>query len=247
MSEHSPREQGRGRLVGVVVPVSTLDQQQRQRMFELLNQYYVNVEPAQFRRDLDEKESTLLLNDSATGQIVGFTTMMQIPVNVDGQPIVGFFSGDTILDQAYWGDGELTRVWMRHVFQLRDEADPAMILYWFLIVKGHITYRYLPLLFREFYPNCSRPTPPDIQARLDALAFKKFPDEYDSQTGLVRPHDPAPLMPGIADVTPQRAKNPHVKFFSERNPGHAAGDEMVCLTEVSRSNLTRMGRRVVDG
>jgi hypothetical protein len=30
----------------------------------------------------------------------------------------------------------------------------------------------------------------------------------------------------------------YVAFFLSRNPGHAAGDELVCLTELSPANLT---------
>jgi hypothetical protein len=31
------------------------------------------------------------------------------------------------------------------------------------------------------------------------------------------------------------------------NPGHANGDELACLTEISRSNLTPAGERMVGG
>jgi hypothetical protein len=31
----------------------------------------------------------------------------------------------------------------------------------------------------------------------------------------------------------------------ERNPGHADGDELVCLAELSDANLTAAGRRMV--
>jgi hypothetical protein len=36
-----------------------------------------------------------------------------------------------------------------------------------------------------------------------------------------------------------------VSFFAEKNPGHVKGDELACITEISRSNLTRAGERMV--
>jgi hypothetical protein len=41
--------------------------------------------------------------------------------------------------------------------------------------------------------------------------------------------------------------DPHVACFAARNPGHARGDELACLCELTESNLTRAGRRMVFG
>jgi hypothetical protein len=30
-----------------------------------------------------------------------------------------------------------------------------------------------------------------------------------------------------------------VRFFNQRNPGHARGDELVCMTEMDAGNLRR--------
>ncbi len=49
----------------------------------------------------------------------------------------------------------------------------------------------------------------------------------------------------MADVTEQRLGDPHVEFFVRANPGHADGDELVCLTELTPTNLTPAGRRMV--
>jgi hypothetical protein len=38
-----------------------------------------------------------------------------------------------------------------------------------------------------------------------------------------------------------------VAFFAARNPGHAAGDELVSLCEIGEANLTPAGRRMVGG
>jgi hypothetical protein len=41
------------------------------------------------------------------------------------------------------------------------------------------------------------------------------------------------------DLVNERARNPWVRYFLKRNPGHASGVELVCLTEMDESNLRR--------
>lgn len=244
MSQAPPRDQPVDRrLRGSVVTVASLDADQRHRMFALLSRYYANTDADRFEHDLNEKESALLLHDRVTHDMVGFTTLMRVPTRVDERDVIGIFSGDTIIDRAYWGEGELSRTWLRHVFQLRDQAPHAEV-YWFMIVSGHATYRFMPLHFKAFYPTCKRPTPPAMQRRIDALALKKFPDEYDPTTGIIRPVEASPVLPGVADITGRRRKNPHIAFLVSRNPGYARGDEMACLARISEDNLTRIGERV---
>ncbi|MDJ0694121.1 hypothetical protein [Mastigocoleus sp. MO_188.B34] len=38
--------------------------------------------------------------------------------------------------------------------------------------------------------------------------------------------------------------DPHIEFFDRMNPGHLNGDELVCLTEISETNLTPAGKRM---
>lgn len=231
------------RLAGCVRRVTELTSIERDRMYALLAHYFVNVTWRQFARDLAEKEWVILLTDAA-GQIQGFSTLMRLRTVVDDEPVVAFFSGDTIIHSDYWGETVLPRLWGRHVFRLAESMQDARV-YWFLISSGYKTYRFLPVFFREFYPTCERPTPPAIQRRLDALAQLKFPGEYDPGRGVVRLAAATPLRSGVAEITEQRLKDPHVAFFMVANPGYVRGDELACLTELTPANLTAAGRRMI--
>lgn len=232
-------------LAGQVQPVAVLSRSARDGMYALLARYFANTSRDQFERDLAEKESVILLTDRATGQIQGFSTLMQLRAVIDGQPVVAFFSGDTIIAREYWGETALPRFWARHVFGLAAQIAAARV-YWLLICSGYKTYRFLPVFFREFYPTYARPTPPHIKRTLDTLACLKFPAEYDSQRGVVRFAQAAALRPDVAVITPLRLRDPHVAFFAAANPGHTAGDELACLTELTPANLTAAGRRMVE-
>jgi hypothetical protein len=164
--------------------------------------------------------------------------------------VVAFFSGDTVVERAYWGGTELPRRFARHVFALADaerRAAPGAAVYWFLICSGYKTYRFLPVFFREFFPTHRRPTPASARRILDTLATHKFRAAYDAPAGVVRPRPAPRLRPGVAEVGPELLRNPDVAFFVAANPGYAAGDELACLAELRPENLTRAGRRMLFG
>lgn len=233
-----------GRLTGRVQRPQELTSTEHGQMYALLADYFANVTRPHFEADLAEKEWVILLTDTATGQIEGFSTLMRLAVRVDEQSIVAFFSGDTIIHRDYWGEVELPRLWGRHVFSLA-ESMPEAHVYWFLISSGYKTYRFLPVFFREFYPTYLRPTPPAVKRIIDALARTKFPSEYNPERGVIRFAEAVPLRSGVAEVTPRRLKDPHVAFFVAANPGHAHGDQLPCLVELTRTNLTAAGRRML--
>ncbi|HZS07034.1 MAG TPA: hypothetical protein VFD58_19515 [Blastocatellia bacterium] len=232
------------RLEGSVVRVTELTETDRAGMYGLLEMYFARTTRQQFDGDLAEKEWAILLRDSESGGVQGFSTLMRFSVEIENQPVVAFFSGDTIIAREYWGETTLPRLWGRHVFRLADEIHDARV-YWFLICSGYKTYRFLPVFFREFYPHCERPMPAAIRQLLDTLGRLKFKNEYDAGRGVVRFAHATPLHEGVADITEQRLRDPHVAFFARANPGHARGDELACLCEITRGNLTPAGRRMV--
>jgi hypothetical protein len=246
--DHIHRAVGRN-LVGSTIPRANLTPAERDRMYALLSTYFTGTSRSRFESDLAEKEAVILLRDGNTEEIQGFSTFMRLAISVDDRDVVAFFSGDTIVAAEYWGESLLSRVWSQTVFAEADlirAHSPSTQVYWFLICSGYKTFRFLPVFFREFYPNPEGRTPDDVQRVLDALGNVKFGNRYDSAAGVVRLEQATPLRPGIADVTEYRLCDPLVAFFVERNSGYAQGDELACLTEISRSNLTRAGKRMVE-
>jgi len=233
-----------GRLRGTVRPVRELSDGDRGAMFRLMERYYDNVRPEHFEADLSEKEWVALLHERDGGAVRGFSTLMRLEDEIDGRPVTAFFSGDTVVSRAFRRETLLPRLLGRLFFHLAEEIKDRAV-YWFLISSGYKTYRFLPVFFRTFYPCSERPCPPDVRRIMDRLASRKFPHEYDAETGVVRLKEPTPLKAGVADVTEQRLKDPHVAFFQKANSGHLHGDELVCLTEVDLRNLTPAGRRML--
>jgi hypothetical protein len=228
-----------------IVPVTEITTAQRHLMYTIFARHYDCVSIDKFLADLGEKDCVLLLSD-AGGEICGFSTQRLLRVSVGGVPIRAVFSGDTIIDRAHWGEQELGRCWCRYVSFLCGE-EPDVPLYWFLISKGYRTYLYLPIFFEIFYPNCHTPTPDFEQRVLDTLATAKFPEHYRPEKGVIEfLQSQGQLKPHLAEIPARRLQNPHVQFFLQRNPGFASGSELVCLAEISPSNMKLFACRILQ-
>jgi hypothetical protein len=174
----------------------------------------------------------------------GFSTLAEYQREFDGRAIGVLFSGDTVVDAQHWGQQALAFSWLRLAGRLKAR-NPERPLYWFLISKGHRTYRFLSAFAHEFWPAFDRPTPPRMQALMDDLARERFGDDYDTAAGVIRfAKSRGHLRAPFATVNKAHRWLPEVEFFLQRNPGYARGDELVCLCELAADKLRPLGRRI---
>jgi hypothetical protein len=81
---------------------------------------------------------------------------------------------------------------------------------------------------------------------IQALAETKFPGRFDAQTGVIRFAGLKDRLRGdLAEVAEGRLKDPAVRFFLERNPAYAEGDELACIAPLHPDNLQPVARRVL--
>ncbi len=225
-----------------LVPRAELSAVEKAEMFSLLERHFGGVTREQFARDLAEKNLAVLLRRGPS--LVGFTTQLAYSTRSEDETVNVIYSGDTIVAPEAWGSTALPRAWVAGVEALRASLPPGKC-YWLLLTSGFRTYRFLPVFWREFYPRFDHPTPAARQRLLDQLARDKFGNQFNSATGVVRFEHPQKLRSGLDEIPAGRETDPHIEFFLNRNPGHAQGDELVCLTELCRENLTAAGRRMM--
>jgi hypothetical protein len=220
-------------LEGRIVTVPEITTPTQQEMFAILGRYFDGYEWSNFQTDLAEKDGVLLLERS--GAVKGFTTFKFLSAEIQGRQVRGVFSGDTIVEQECWGQQALSTTWSKYMLDESQRENTPF--YWFLISSGYKTYRFLPVFFNEFFPRHDRTTPTFEQAVIDTFATMRFGDMYDPARGTIRfRHSQERLKPGVAEVTETKGANPHVRFFVEKNPYHAEGEELPCLAEVSPTN-----------
>tara|TARA_Y100000310_G_scaffold78020_1_gene74599 strand:+ start:10231 stop:10953 length:723 start_codon:yes stop_codon:yes gene_type:complete len=225
------------KLNGKIISRKSLNQENVKEMYSLLTEYFEGQTIYHFRKDLDEKDSVLLLRD-VNDKIQGFTTMLFMELEVDSKKVNGIFSGDTIVSKDCRGQGELAKVWSRYVLDIAEELESP--LYWFLISSGPKTYRFFPNLFRSFYPNYKNRTPEFEQKIIDSYAQTKFGSDYNRNTGLISfSNSSERLKQKCAVMSDEELRDPHLKFFSEKNPRYADGLELACLAEISKANYNK--------
>jgi hypothetical protein len=217
----------------------------RDEMYALMRLCYCGVRRESFDADLAEKQWVIEMADVATGDLVGFSTQMLLPLEVAGKNVVTLFSGDTVVAPAARNSPALALAWGQLAFRLLS-LYPRQSLYWFLITKGYRTYRFLPVYFCDFYPRYDVVTPVWETTLMDALGQHKFGAAYDRVAQIVRA-TPASyrLRNGGDELTPERLADPHVRFFAARNPGHAVGDELCCLAPLREDNFSPAARRLI--
>jgi hypothetical protein len=220
---------------------AALTHEERDGMLRLMDTHFDGVTPEQFDRDLAEKDWVLRFLRGE--QLIGFSTIQVYAVPHDGRCVNVIYSGDTVMDPEAWGSPLLARAWIALVRELQSR-HPEGDWYWLLLSSGFRTYRFLPVFWREFWPRYDT-NGTDTPPLLDELARDRFGDRFDAATGVVRFENPQRLRGHLSMIPGGKTDDPHVQFFIDRNPGHASGDELVCLAELSDANLTAAGRRMV--
>ena len=212
-----------------------------QEMVKLYLSYYDASNEAQFFSDLKTKTEVLLVRSEDC--LIGFTTLQLFDWEWQERTIHIVYSGDTIVKPAHWGQQALAFAWIARMGKLKREK-PNIPLYWFLIVKGHRTYKYLYTFGKSFYPHWLYKRA-DLAALADALAREKFGNEYNPKTGIVEfSQSKGHLKAEIAEATAAEKQKDAVKYFLKHNPNYRIGHELVCLCEIEEDNMRPLTRRI---
>jgi len=223
------------RLRARTVPAAAVDEALRERMYLLFDRYYADTDRGRFEQDLAAKDEVILLEDPADCTLQGFSTLKLEELRGEGgRSCRAVYSGDTVVARGYWGQKVLGVEFLKRLW-VRKAQRPLEPLYWFLISKGYKTYLLMANNFPVHYPRYERPTPPGVQRLLDGLATQVFGANYSAADGLIRfPSALGRVREDVAPVTEvERAANPRIRFFVERNPTWAEGTELACLAEMT--------------
>jgi hypothetical protein len=224
-----------------VIDIANLSDTDKCSMFELYKSNYGGAERSIFFCDLDRKDYVVLLTD-CDGEVGGFSTLAVYDENFEETRVKVIFSGDTIIDKAFWGKNEFAMAWLRLAGCIKKQS-PDIPLYWLLIAKGHRTYRYLSLFSKEYYPRQKVDTPTSQQRIMDYLARQQFGKYYSSETGLVQLPEPRSFLNNKLAPIPEKDKHrPGTQFFLSKNPDYVTGDELLCLCKLEPGNLRRFAR-----
>ncbi|HSH74365.1 MAG TPA: hypothetical protein VLA09_01580, partial [Longimicrobiales bacterium] len=226
-----------------VLPPDSLSAKNRDDMYALLCGQFEGVTRAHFEADLAEKNRVVLLRSDAGAALRGFSTLHVSRRSAGGEELGVVYSGDTVVDARGGMGSSLSRIWIGAVNSVAREMGLDRLV-WLLLTSGYRTYRFLPMYWLDFHPRYDVLAPEGIRDLMSELARQRFGDRFDEFAGVVRFEHPQVLKKELRGIPLHRIADPHVAFFATANPGHEAGDELVCLTELAESNLTPAGVRM---
>ncbi len=229
------------RYTSEVVQVAALPESTVAAMAGLYLESYDGTSESLFRDDLACKDEAILIYCDA--ELVGFTLLQVFTTHWQQRRVRIIYSGDTVVRPTHWGQQELAFAWIARAGQIKQH-EPVLPLYWFLLVKGHRTFKYLSVFAKSFHPHWSAPHA-DLKSLADQLANDKFGRDYDPGTGIVsftpsRGH----LKESIAYSSAQEMTKPATRFFFQQNPHYQLGHELVCLCELELANLKPLTGRL---
>ncbi len=224
-----------------VVRIEYLSDDTIRTMAELYLENFDGSSAAIFCSDLADKGEAILLR--CGGRLIGFTTLQVFDVACHDRPARIVYSGDTIVDPQHWGQQELAFAWIAHIGEIKASA-PDIPLFWFLLVKGHRTFKYLSVFGKSFFPHWEK-NRDELKALADQLASARFGSDYDPASGIVRfPQSRGHLKSALAEASPEEMNKAATRFFFEMNPGYRAGHELVCICELESFNMKPLAGRI---
>jgi len=211
-------------------------------LYEIFQSNYDNAPIDVFLADLEKKTGAFLIRRKSDDRLVGFSTLGVYKLHLDGKVVKGLFSGDTIIDKAYWGSRALQTAFAWKVL-LEACRNPFTRQYWLLISKGYKTYLLLSRNFHEFYPR--------REARAQDLRLKPlvedyceilFPGKLDRSTMLLDFGRGANcLKDGVANIDIRlQSREPDVQYFEQCNPTWRRGTELPCIARADLASLATL-------
>jgi hypothetical protein len=204
-----------------------------ERMYSIFSKYYVNHSREQFSADLFEKDHIILLRDSKEKTIQGFSTLLKVDLKSQGHNAIGIYSGDTVLEKAYWGNKALGVAFLKYLWTEKMK-HPFRPVYWFLISKGYKTYLLMANNFKTHYPRIEKETPSSYKNIMDAFYGNRFSKHYKPDLGTIEFDSTACcLKEKVAEISTELFKNKKIQFFARMNPNWDRGDELACIAEMT--------------
>jgi hypothetical protein len=158
---------------------------------------------------------------------------------VRGAKARAVFSGDTIIEKAYWGSRALPLAFYKYLITEKLKY-PRQAIYWLLISKGFKTYLLLANNFFTFYPNPKQENG-YLAEVVDSYCTQMFPGYYDADKRILDFGDNYQHLRGdVADITDKmRRENHKINFFEQCNPEWRRGTELPCVGVIDWNDLAK--------
>lgn len=225
--------------------IKDVSEKDQEKLFQLFSRYYESINYEKFLKDFRSKDDVIILRCKKDQVIRGFSTLKVISFTHKNKTRVGIFSGDTIIDENFWGATALTFEFFKYVLNVKKN-NFFKDVYWLLISKGFKTYLLLANNFQTYYPRFDKETPGDIQNYMDQSWQELYPEDYCMEKKILTTANKFDrLKDHVAKIGTDEMSNPKIAFFAQMNPNWKAGDELCCVGRVDAGLVMRYGSRTL--
>ena len=179
----------------------------------------------------------IIARDRKDGSLRGVTLMGIDRKELNGVKFTLIKLGLSFFQNYYRGGPLLYYVFAYHV--LKELAlHPLTPLYVIGKAFSHKSYSILCNNIARSYPRYDMVTTDFIKSLLNdfGMGVKSPSEEYDPETFVLK-RERTSMKHGVAVLQPEDLKDPHIKFFVERNPGWVKGHQLMATGEVRWSDL----------
>lgn len=227
-----------------VIKISSLSVVELKEMHEVFGKYYRNADLETFFLDINKKQYVLLMTDRDDGRIIGFSTIALMDLDYGGKKVIGFFSGDTILEKEYWGSRRWQLTWALFFFRIKL-ANPLTPIFWLLISKGYKTYLLLANNFTNYYPKVDG-NDPRLEKVVDFYCDELYSEYYIKEDKILDfGGQYQSLQEGVAEICDDlKEGSPKIEYFEKRNPNWRQGTELPCVGIMEFSALVNFVKKI---
>lgn len=152
-----------------------LEEQDITEMYQLIEMYYVNVNPPRFLTALSKKDYIFFVRDE-DNRICAFTTLQCIRIASKKQKLQGLFLGDVVLSEEYRKDRRMECIFSDLIIQYQDRKKKVDEKYIFINCKDHAIYQMFKKTFPSGYIYEQREMPKHLKK-----AINIFKENYCNQ------------------------------------------------------------------
>jgi len=206
----------------------------------LLTSEFYDVEREYSESELRRRQSIAMFRMGDA--LLGMAAIDTYPTTFRGRAIVVLHTSHLLIREHWRGRNLVQKLGARTFLEARLRY-PLRPIYWFYDALSYKSYLLLPRNFRTFWPRHDAPTPEPQAALIDQLATLAYGPAWRPARGVVVRSGQRRLRPTTAPLILDSDSEPELTFFARANPGHAAGDTLVCLCPLTASNWFSVARK----
>lgn len=225
---------GQGALDIATVPVARLSSPEWDEVWALA-QEFMDTTREVFEGSLRSKDACVLIRDRVTRALLGIGGIAVHEARHEGRAQRLIFVGNTFFRDGLRGQSLIQRLGFETFLRTRLK-HPLDDIWLCFDTYSYKSYLMLPRNFVTFWPRRDQPTPSWVQELLESFARVHYGGAWDPERGIVRGDPRRRLREGVASVDEALLTDPDIRFFVEKNPGYARGDQLPVLVPLNASN-----------